>query len=242
MRVILGELRKKVENQAKTSEEIQYDLEQVLEKVMKKRKKVTHQMLCGFYEAGTYHLLETLGVEVSPVPVWYCIGTGESSLTKYLGGIFLAGDILPLYRSVPICIYLVAQAKRYLAQWCGGDTDIAVVTKERTVVHHAGTRYDAACNMVEAWLNGILTSATEPNISAEKIQQLIGALRNVLDAQTGSMTGFLFTGDCIGCGKEHASTEAGAKFCGACKRWVCALCVGPHMQKHISDQAAGKPS
>lgn len=154
----------------------------------------------------------------------------------------MTGGILPLYRSVPICIYLIAQAKRYLAQWCGGDTDIAVVTAERTIVHHAGTKYDAACAMVELWLNGILTSATEPNVSAEKVQQLIESLQNVLNSQTGLITGFLVTSDYMECGIDYASSETGAKFCGTCKRWICAKCIQKHGQKHVANQAAGHPA
>jgi hypothetical protein len=136
---------------------------------------------------------------------------------------------------------VVAQAKKYV-DWCGGDTNTVVLTPQGRAVEHAGgTKYDAACNMVEAWLNGILTSATERNVNPEKVQQLIEALRNVLDTQTGAMTAFLAPSDCVECGKEHASSETGTEFCAACKRWVCATCLGRHMQKHVSSQASGQP-
>jgi hypothetical protein len=137
---------------------------------------------------------------------------------------------------------VVAQSKKYV-DWCGGETNLAVLTPQGGAIEHAaGTKYDAACNMVEVWLNGILTSATEPNVSAEKVQQLIESLRNVLNAQTGLITGFLATSDCMECGKENASSETGAKFCGSCKRWICAQCIEKHSQMHISNQAAGHPA
>lgn len=97
MKVILEGLQGKLEYQDKGSQEIRADIQQVLDKVLRKMKD-DHQMLCGFCERGTFHLLRIHNKQISPVPVWDCIGFGDSALTRYLCSIFLANPTpnLPL--------------------------------------------------------------------------------------------------------------------------------------------------
>ena len=235
MRTVVERLQDQI-GQAGENFDIRATLQLTLDETLKKSK--AHQMLCAFCDAGDLRLVRSDGTKISPVPVWDCVGYGDSALTKYLGGIFLSDDVLPLRRAVPICIYLIAQTKKYV-DWCGGDTDIAVLNPDGTATElPLGTRYDAVCSMIEKWLNGILTSTTEPNVSGEKIQELIMALRNVMNEQIGAITAFLSTNDCVGCGKQNVSTEPKAKFCSACKRWVCASCVEAHFNIHVSEKAA----
>ena len=237
-KAVVERLRNKIAGQDKTFDDVRTDLQDALNKVLGRSRR-NHQMLCGYCDSGNFRLLKTSDRVISPVDCWDCVGWGDSALTKYLGAIFLSGDILPLLRAVPICIYLIAQAKKYVG-WCGGDTDIAVLNPNGEVTElPLGTKYDAACAMVERWLNGILTSATEPSVTAESINELIMALRNVMNQQIGDITAFLRTSDCVGCGKKSVSTEPAAKFCSICKRWVCSSCVIEHGKTHIADKATG---
>ncbi|MGO9270796.1 MAG: hypothetical protein ACLQOO_11180 [Terriglobia bacterium] len=129
-RVILERLRNKLENQDRDRQHIWNDLCEVLNETLPEQIEQNHQILCGFWDAGAFHLLKSFNRDVSPVPVWDCIGIADSALIRYLGGIFLEGRIhLPLYRAVPICVYLVSQAKKYIPG-CGGPTDIVVVMRD----------------------------------------------------------------------------------------------------------------
>jgi len=192
MRVVLEALRKKFEHQDKGREQIWEDLQEVLNALLPKRSKDVIQTLCGFCETGTFHILKSFNKEISPVPVWDCVGCADSALIRYLGSIFLENRVhLPLFRAVPICIYLVAQAKKYI-EGCGGSTDLIVLTaKGQAIEETGGTLFDTACDVVELYLNGVLTSATEPGVSVEYVQHLIEALRNVIESQTGILTAFL---------------------------------------------------
>jgi hypothetical protein len=95
---------------------------------------------------------------------------------------------------VPVCIYLVAQAKKYV-QGCGGPTDLLVLTPHgRAIEMYGTTMFDAACDLVEKSLNVLLTAATSPEVTAAQCQQLIEHLRNVLEDQSKLFTAFLQEG------------------------------------------------
>ena len=67
-----------------------------------------------------------------------------------------------------------------------------MLTSQGQAVQHAGdVTLDTACDEVEFYLNGVLTAATGPNVSAEAIHSLIEALRNVLESQSKLFTAFL---------------------------------------------------
>jgi hypothetical protein len=192
MKVVLQDLRSRLQNQDKGHEQIQKDLQESLDAALPKNPKNVHQLLFGFSEAGTFHLLKSYNRTISPVPVWDCIGFGDSALTRYLGAIFLGTGIhLPVFRAVPICNYMVAQAKKYIP-WCGGLTDLMVATPEGGVLEQtATTAIDNACELVEVCLNLLLTAATEPGVSAEHCHRLIENLRNVVESQSKLFTAFL---------------------------------------------------
>jgi hypothetical protein len=191
MNVIFQQLHERLENQDKGRIDIENDLQQVLDATIPKTTKEGHQLLCGFADSGEYCLLKSYNRSISPIPVWDCIGYGNSALTHYLGAIFLDSWIhLPLYRAIPICIYLVAQAKKYV-QWCGGPTDVVVLTQQGKVTQYPATSaFDATCDIVENCLNGILTSATDPDTSASQCEGLISALRTVLERQRATFETF----------------------------------------------------
>jgi hypothetical protein len=185
MKTIQEKLRNKLEGQDKTRQEIWEDLEGVLDETLPEHPDIDQQLLCGFSESRKLHLLKSYNRTVSPVPVWDCVGFGDCALTRYLGGIFLEDRIhLPLYRAVPICVYMVAQAKKYVPG-CGGQTDLIVMTRQGEILWHSVPAHvETACNAVEHSINAVLTSATEPNTDIQSIQSLVEVLHNVLDSQT----------------------------------------------------------
>jgi hypothetical protein len=192
MKTIYESLRSKLEFQHKEPGEIEDDLQSTLNRAIPRGLRESHQLLCGFREAGVLRLLKTLNKAIYPVKKWDCIGIGDSALTRYLGGIFLDGDFfMPAFRVVPICVYLVAQAKKYI-QWCGGPTDLMVLFPDgKSIQYPSTTLLDSACERVEQHLNGVLTAATDPSTSPEEIQSLIDSLRAVIDSQMKMLTGFL---------------------------------------------------
>jgi hypothetical protein len=192
MKVIYQGLRDRLENQDKGRDEISKVLQETLDAAIPQNAEECHQLLCGFCDSGTFHLLKTYNRSVSPVPVWDCVGFGDSALTRYLGAIFLEDQIhLPIYRAVPVGIYLVAQAKKYV-QGCGGPTDLLVLPSHGLVIEMYGTTmFDAACDLVEKSMNVLLTAATSPEVTTAQCQQLIEHLRNVLESQSKLFTAFL---------------------------------------------------
>jgi hypothetical protein len=145
-------------------------------------KNIPHQMLYGFNNGSELRLLKTWNRDMYPVPVWDCIGIADTSLIRYLGAIFLEARIhLPLYRAVPICNYIVAQAKKYV-EGCGGLTDLSVLTPDgKTKEQLSSVFADSMCDLVEVALNGLLTESTETNITPERLEVLIQSVRNVLN-------------------------------------------------------------
>jgi hypothetical protein len=109
------------------------------------------------------------------------ISKNEKSPFWTLCAIFLEPSIhLPLYRAVPICNYMVDQAKKYVLG-CGGLTDLSVIgTSGKAHEQFSSVFTDNVCEMVEITLNAILTSTTEPDITPEKLETLIHTLRDVL--------------------------------------------------------------
>ena len=182
MRGLERDLRSRLEGQTKSSADIERDLRQALEKVIAKNDKSQFWTLCGFCEGGTYRLLKTYQRDVFPVPVWDCIGLADnSSLIRYLAAIFLEPSVhLPLFRAVPICNYMVAQAKKYVGG-CGGLTDLSIVRPNGKAQEQFSSVFtDNVCDMVEITINAILTTTTEPDITPERLETLIQTLRDVL--------------------------------------------------------------
>lgn len=192
MKVLMERLRDKLEGQDKGTQQIKDDLKSVLDLVLSPESEDAHQLLFAFEEAGGFRLIKTRNKELYPVDVWDCIGFGDSALTRYLGAIFLESYVhLDLARAVPICAYMLKQAKKYV-QGCGGPTDLIVLDSKGQVRQYCGgSRFDDACEGIEYCLNRVLTEATEPNVKAERIQQLIEELRKIIENESQIMIDFL---------------------------------------------------
>lgn len=191
MKTLFENLERRLHGQDKTREQIRVELQAALEEVLKKDKGA-HQLLCGLEDNDGFYILKTYNKDISPVSPWDCIGVGDSALIRYLGAIFLGKHIhLPLRRAVPICIYMVAQAKKYVP-FNGGPTDLIVLSTSGQVVQREfGPQFDTACDEVESALNGALTLATESYMRPEYIQRLIEHLGDVLDTYSNLFTNFL---------------------------------------------------
>jgi hypothetical protein len=192
MKIIVESLRAKFEQQNKSSDQIEAGLQETLNDVIPKNPKEHHLTLCGFGVNGTLRLLKTWDRTISPVTVWDCVGFGDSALTRYLGSIFLGTEIhLPIFRAVPICNYMVSQAKKYV-DGCGGQTDLVVMAPNGEVSEQTDSKIiELMCEVVENMLNSLLTSATEPNATPEQIEHLIKQLGYVTKLSTTLFDGFI---------------------------------------------------
>jgi len=184
MNNIVEMLRGKLVGRNKSADLIQADLQATVNYLLPENPNndnELHQMLCGFSVDGELHLLKSYQRQISPVPVWDCIGFGDSALTRYLGAIFLDTQIhLPISLGVPICDYIISRAKKYV-RGCGGETDLAVLTPEGKVYEQLPTQeIDRLCESIEWGFNCALTSATNPNMSEEQSRQIIKQLRELL--------------------------------------------------------------
>lgn len=191
MKTLFENLEQRLHLQDKTAEQIRGELQATLNEVLKKDKG-GHQLLCAFEDNDSFRILKTYNKDISPASPWDCIGFGDSALMRYLGAIFLGTRIhLPLRRAVPICVYMVAQAKKYVPS-SGAPTDLIVLGADGRVVQmEFGTQFDTACDEVESALNGVLTWATEPGMRPEGIQRLIENMAHVLDTYGSLFIKFL---------------------------------------------------
>jgi hypothetical protein len=85
MEVIYQGLRDRLENQDKGKDEISKALQETLDGAIHQNADECHQLLCGFSDSGAFHLLKTYNRSVSPVPVWDCVGFGDSALIRFGG-------------------------------------------------------------------------------------------------------------------------------------------------------------
>lgn len=195
MKVIVQDLRNRIEGKHKSREEIEAALQETVNASLPQKPEGDeehHAMLCGFCADENFVLLKTWDRKISPVSAWDCVGVGDSALTRYLGAIFLGTQIhLPVFRAVPICNYMIAQAKKYV-QGCGGETDLFVMDPSGKVTEQlTGPVIDKICELIEYNFNLLLTSATEPDVSAEQYDNLIKQLRGLTGMTTKVFQGFL---------------------------------------------------
>jgi hypothetical protein len=192
MKALFEAVERRLRDQDASREQIQTELQAVLDDMLTERHSGDHQLLCGFEVADDFHIFKTYNRAITPVSAWDCIGCGDSSLMRYLGRIFLGNRVhLPLRRAIPICIYMVAQAKKYVPH-NGGPTDLIVLGPQgKSTVRQFGPKFDTACDEVEEKLNGVLTCATEPGLSTTPlIQGLIEEMGDVLDTYGKMFTEF----------------------------------------------------
>lgn len=120
------------------------------------------------------------------------MGFGDSALTRYLGAIFLGTHIhLPISLGVPICNYVVAQAKKYV-QWCGGETHLIVMTDEGQVHEQvSGSDIDSLCDTIEYAINEMLTATSMLDIDEDRCIKLIRNLRELVKESTSTFNRFI---------------------------------------------------
>ena len=129
MNTIMGEFRKRIKDQDKTCEEVRAHLKESLELSIPAKSKEQHQMLCGICDANTRMLLRTENREVFLASTWECIGFADSALVRYIAGIFMKlGMPLSMWQAKTLCVYLIAQAKKY-GQSVGGPTNIVSISE-----------------------------------------------------------------------------------------------------------------
>ena len=181
MKSIVQNFRSRIIVQSQSPEQIQSHFQDVLDAAFRKKAKEAHQVLCAFACGGEFYLLKSWNNDISPVNVWDCIGFGDSALIRYLGNIFLGTSMhLPIHLAVPICDYLIAQAKKYI-QWCGGDTNLVVLTNDGKLHEQfPSPDIDVLCDRIEYRLNMVLTTASAFDISEEQCLRLIKELRELL--------------------------------------------------------------
>jgi len=176
----------------KTAQEIGQHFRDVLNDAFPGKTKENHQILFGFTEAKNFFLFKSRDKEIFPVDAWDCAGWGDSPLVRYLARIFLEGSVhLPVCMAVPICNYIIAQAKKYVP-YCGGDTNLLVLTPEGKV--HAqiqNLQIDALCGRIEDGINGMLTSAIMYQLGEEQCLRLIGELRALIEQSTAIFNSFI---------------------------------------------------
>lgn len=154
---------------------------ETLNSIFTGQEEEDHQILCAFSDGGDIRLLKSSRNRVSPVPVWDCVGRGDSSLTRYLAAIFLGTfEHLPVALGVPVCDYIITQAKKYV-RGCGGDTNLFVLTKKGKVHEQVlGSQIDATCEQIERRLNEMLTLTTMLNVDEDQCLELIRRLRELI--------------------------------------------------------------
>ena len=181
MNKIVEDLGGRLVGESKSAQQIESDFQSTLDSVFRRKPKDAHETLCGFADQGNLYLLKSHNKDIFPVPTWACIGFGDSALTRYLAAIFLGNRVhLPIYLAVPICDYIIAQVKKYV-QWCGGDTNLMVVTADGKVHEQIpNAQIDVLCNRIEDRLNLMLTSASMFDISEEQCLRMIRELRELL--------------------------------------------------------------
>jgi hypothetical protein len=84
-------------------------------------------VLFGAQTQGERNVLLVANGTDNPMEVQKCeiIGTGDSSLSRYLRGIFLSLPFPPMMpQAIVNATYLIQQAKRYDGEYCGGETDV----------------------------------------------------------------------------------------------------------------------
>lgn len=191
-KAIIPQLDKEIGGeQDKSAQEIADAFQAVLNGMFPGKTKENHQMLCGFSDAGTLSLLKSRDKEVSPVEVWDCIGCGDSSLIRYLAAIFLENRIhLPIRLAVPICDYIIAQAKKYV-QWCGGDTNPFVLTPDGKFHEQIqSSEIDALCGRIENGINSMLTTTSILDLSEQECLNVVRGLRNLIQEASIKFTSF----------------------------------------------------
>jgi 20S proteasome alpha/beta subunit len=141
MNTIVEEFRRRIKDQDKTCEEVRAHLRESLESSIPAKSKERHQMLCGICDASSRMLLRTENREVFLASPWECIGFADSALVRYIAGIFMKlGAPLSMWQAKTLCVYVVAQAKKY-GQSVGGPTDIVAISEGgwREEFHHSST-------------------------------------------------------------------------------------------------------
>jgi hypothetical protein len=129
MNAVNEEFRKRVKDQERTCEEVRLHLKEALRCTIPAKPKERHQMLCGICDAKTHILLRVEDREIFPVLERDFIGFGDSALVRYITGVFTKiGVPISMWQAKTLCIYLVAQAKKY-GQSVGGPTDIVSISE-----------------------------------------------------------------------------------------------------------------
>jgi hypothetical protein len=97
--------------------------------------------LTGSVESGygKIELYKSHELAVDPAMAFEVIGTGEESLVSYLKHNLYSSD-MSLKEATALAVYIILMGKQYNPQYCGGRTDVEVLTKEyplRTPVSYA---------------------------------------------------------------------------------------------------------
>lgn len=88
------------------------------------------RMLCGvaIRPSGEIALVRTENKIVNPVRGFDYIGTGDSSLLRYLSKLLTETRGYTMEQAKYLCTYFVLQAKRYI-DGCGGETEMRTISK-----------------------------------------------------------------------------------------------------------------
>lgn len=137
MRIVVKRLKKELEGQEVTGKEIQDRVQAALNGIVPSKPKSSgdiYQMLFGAHDGHDISLLKSVNRDISPVPLWDCIGIAQDApLIPYLIDLLFKAWQKPLIEQmVPFCNYLVLKAKDYI-QDCGGRTDVVALTSEGKV-------------------------------------------------------------------------------------------------------------
>ena len=135
-------------------------------------------------------MLKTDRKIVSRVRDYDYVGVGDSSLLRHVG--FLIGD-KPEYRKVgealPLAVYLVLQAKRYV-DGCGGDTDALVIRPNGSPQDRSGvtTNMEQHLLHLESYACKVVRAAFDPSVDDATLETTLNDLSNKLKDVRGPLS------------------------------------------------------
>jgi hypothetical protein len=126
-RKLRAELIKRFSGLSVSRMDLKEYLEDILETCLGKKERF--YMLFGAQTEGEQNVLfVTNGTDALEVEKCEIIGGGDSSLSRYLRGVYLGVPFPPqISQAVLWATYFIQQAKRYDGEYCGGATNISTL-------------------------------------------------------------------------------------------------------------------
>jgi hypothetical protein len=144
------------------------------------------QVLFGAWTEGEQMVLfRTFGKDVSYGERCEVIGSGDSSLSRFLRGLFLKNDPIDRWQGIFAAAYFLKQEKLYDGQYVGGDTDIYFLTSPTSLLQilmgPMVTQFESKMNSIEVLIASLVSAATDRTADQQMVEEREETLRRLLE-------------------------------------------------------------